>query len=279
MKKNFFVALLPLFLMAFATTISAQTKQPKPKSDSKPKTSKPTKKDDEEDVRNDEPKPKKGQSSDVQVFDKAKDDYDYFDKKKGDNSNPKNFIKINPFEALDGTFPIFFERVLTNKFSVEAGLGLTTTSETFAELRGIFGNSDYNNFVKGNTGNLFKLGFRYYSSKSDDIPEGPYFALEYQVKTYKFDALRYDASGSSTVYSAPYTPSTVTNGDFRILFGYQALSSGNFSWDYYLGVGWRQHTFNGWYNEDVNSSSKYTLGSSSSARPIFILGVKIGIGF
>jgi hypothetical protein len=272
MKKNFFLTLLPILLL-LCTHVSAQTKQPKPKTNAPPtKPSKPTQKKDDQ--------PKKGQSNDVQVFDdkdgKTKDDYDYFEKKSS-NSNPKNFIKIAPLESLDGTFPIFFERVLSNKFSVELGLGLTTTASTFAEIQGtVFGGGDYDNFYKGGTGSFIRIGGRYYASKSDDAPEGPYLGVEFQIKKFKFDAYRLDNTGYQ-VTSAPYSPTSITNTDLiRLVFGYHSLTDNNFGWDYYIGVAWRQHTFSGTYKDE---NSKVITGDLSSSYPTLLIGAKIGLGF
>jgi hypothetical protein len=264
MKKNFLLTLLPILLLV-CTHLTAQTKQPK----NTPNAPKPAKKDDKA--------PQKGQSDDVQIFDqtKAKDDYDYFEKKK--SSNPQNIVKIAPLEALDGTFPIFFERVLSNKFSVEVGLGVTTTTESFSIIRAeLTGSTEYENFYKGNTGSFFRIGAKYYASKSDDAPEGPYVGLEFQVKKFKFDAYKLDASGYA-IYSAPYQATTVTNTDLiRIVFGYQSLTRSDFAWDYYIGLAWRKHTFNGMYRDD---NSKPIIGEIASYKPVFVIGAKIGLGF
>ncbi len=267
MKKNLFLTLLP-FLLLLSTDILAQTKQPKPKSNGTTKPKQPSEKE-----------VKKGQSDDVQVFDqkdgKGKDDYDYFEKK--ESTNPKNVFKISLFEAIDGTFPLLFERVIAPKFTAELGLGVTTSSSGYAEIRSILGGSEYDNFVKGQTGSFVRIGVRYYPSRSDYVPEGPYFALEFQMKQFKFDALKLDAQGSP-IYSAPYQSTTITNYDLaRFVFGYQVLTGSNFTWDSYIGLGWRQHTFNGWYKDET--SGKAILGDNSSSYPTLMIGVKIGIGF
>jgi hypothetical protein len=263
MKKNFFLTLIPIFLLV-CTHLSAQTKPSK----QKPNTPKPAQKDDTQ--------PNKGQSKDVQVFDaNGKDDYDYFVKKNA--NNPKNVIKINPLEVLDGSFPVFYERVIHPKFSVEVGLGVTTVSSTFAEFRSALSNSAfYDGFVKGKTGTMFKIGVRYYASKGDDAPEGSYFAAEYQVKKFNFDAYKMDINGSR-ISSAPYQATSVTNSDLlRLLFGYQYEGNSNFKWDTFIGLGWRTTTLNGWY---LNDNSKAVLGSVSNVKPVFIIGFKLGVAF
>jgi hypothetical protein len=264
MKKNFFLTLLPIFLLV-CTHLTAQTKQPKPKADP-PKSAK-----------KDDKKPQKGQSEDVQVFDqaKAKDDYDYFEKKK--NSNPQNIVKLAPLELIDGTFPIFYERVLSPKFSVEIGVGVTATSESFSTLRAeLSGNTEYDNYYKGSTGSFIRIGAKYYAGRSDDAPEGPYVGAEFQIKKFKFDSYKLDATGYPSS-SAPYQATSVTNTDLiRIVFGYQSLTSSDFAWDYYIGLAWRQHTFNGQYKDD---NSKVILGDVTSYKPVFVIGAKIGLGF
>jgi hypothetical protein len=219
----------------------------------------------------------KGQSEDVQVFDKT-DDYEYFEKKS--SNNPKNIFKINPFDALDGSFPLFFERVLTNKFSAEIGIGVTTTSESFTSIRKeLFGSDFYEGFHQGQTGTFLKLGVRYYAGKNDDAPEGSYLALEYQTKNFQFDAYPYIKDGSNFYRAAtgPYQDTKVTNTDLiRVIFGYQSDNSSNFCWDPYIGIAMRKRTFDGWYEDE---SGKPILGSISETKPIFLIGAKLGIRF
>jgi hypothetical protein len=264
MKKNLVLTLLVCLVSVCTHHVTAQTKQPK-------KTTTPPQKKD--------PQPKKGQSKDVQVFDQsdAKDDYDYFEKKKSDN--PKNIIKINPLEILNASFPIFYERVLSPKFSAEIGIGLTTITPSFAEFQSaLLGGNGYafEGLQKGKTGPLLKIGFRYYAGRGDDAPEGAYFALEYQMKKYNFDAYKLNPGGDRS-YSAPYQASSITNTDLlRILFGYQYEGNSNFTWDPYIGLGWRQTTFNGYYQDDA---SKVVLGSISVYKPVFIIGFKMGVAF
>jgi hypothetical protein len=262
MKKNFLLTLLS-FLIFFCTDLTAQRRG---------ETSKPPKKENEKPKKE---KSKKGESKDVEVFDQG-DDYDYFEKKNSDN--PKNVFKINPLEALDGTFPIYFERVLNNKFSLEVGIGLTTTSSWSSSISSeLFGSNDYDGFYKGKTGLMFKFGARYYAGRNDDAPEGTYFALEYQAKNFKFDAYPY--INGSRASSGPYQETNVSNTDLvRILFGYQSEgSSSNFVWDPYIGIGWRKHNFEGWYQEDNKPAP--TLGSVSEYKPVFLIGFKMGIRF
>jgi hypothetical protein len=262
MKKIFLLTLL--FLNFWSVGLNAQRRGDSPKTPKK-ENQKPSKKES-----------KKGQSKDVQVFDQSDDyDNDVFDKKNADN--PKNIIKINPFEALDGAFPIYYERVLSDKFSVEVGVGLTATSAFTNEISaGLFDSKDYDGFYKGKTGLMFKLGARYYAGRGDYAPEGTYFALEYQAKNFKFDA--YPFINGSRTSSGPYQETTVSNTDLvRLLFGYQTDSSSNFVWDYFLGIGWRKHTVNGWYVDE--NTSVPALGEQSSYKPVLLLGIKMGIRF
>jgi hypothetical protein len=254
MRKNVLLRLLPSLCLLICVQINAQVK-PEPKQSTQ--------------------KSQKGQSKDVQVFD-VQDGYDTVEKKK--KALAKNIFKINPLEAIDGAFPVFYERVLSPKFSVEAGLGVTTTSSTFGALRTLLSESnEYEGLYKGKTGMMFKLGVRYYASKDDDAPDGTYFALESQIKQYKFDAYQYESIGGGRLVTGPYNPTTINNTDIiRILFGYQSENTSNFTWDTYIGLSWRKHTFNGWYQDE---GTRPVLGSISTYRPVFLCGVKIGICF
>ena len=270
MLKKYSLALFSVFLLLNAS-LFAQTK-PSKSGKKEEKKEAPTESQ-KEPKKESKKESKKGESKDVQVFD-AKDDYDYFEKK--NNSNPKNVIKINPLEILNGTFPIFYERVVAPKVSVEVGLGVTAVSAFYSALQQeLSNNQDYDGLAKGKTGLMFKIGARYYAGRRDEAPEGPYLGVEYQVKKYVYDAFPY--TGGYRASSGPTQEASSTDTDLlRILFGYQSDNSNNFSWDPYIGIGWRKHTFNGWY---LDENSKAILGSVSSSKPVFLIGVKMGLRF
>lgn len=289
MKGKLLLTLLALFLLG-TNSVIAQRRNGN-ESESKPKATKKepkkeVKKETETEVETEkveenksQPKPaKKGQSKEVQVFDNG-DDYDYFQKKK--SNSPKNAIKINPLEVLDGTFPIYFERVIHPKLSVEIGLGFTSTSPYYVSIRQELSNTgEYDGFAKSKTGSMFKLGARFYANRNDVAPEGAYFSLEYQVKKFKYDAYPLQGSPSNGYYRAsspPFKEESITNSDvIRVLFGYQYENDSNFSWDPYIGIGWRKRAFNGSYLDDNN---KPQFGTKSEAKPVFIVGFKMGILF
>ena len=216
---------------------------------------------------------KKGESKNIQVFD-SKDDYDNFNKNK--NFNPTNVLKVNPVDFITSTFPLFYERVVAPKVSVEVGLGVTVIRDFYYRLKeGFFGDKEYGGFVKAKTGLVFKIGARYYLGKYDNAPEGPYCGVEYQFKQYVFDALPY-AGGSRATSGLPYQKTTTTENDLiRLLYGYQFHANGTLIIDPYLGIGWRKHTFNGWYEDNKIP----ILGSHSASKLILIFGVKMGFRF
>ena len=220
---------------------------------------------------------KKGESSDVQVFDSADkaDENQYFEKKK--NSNPLNVVKIAPLEILEGMFTLSYERVVSSRMSVEANLGITTVSESQSILKsGLFGKTDYEGFAKPQSGTCFGLGVKFYLSKNDLAPDGGFIAIETRVRSYNFDA--YPFVGGNRASAGPYQKTTVTDADLlRVIFGYQTDGE-YFSWTPYAGLGYRKHTFTGWYEENDDSSTP-VLGSKSESKPVFLFGIKMGLRF
>jgi hypothetical protein len=220
---------------------------------------------------------KKGESDDVEVVE-ATEDADSFGKT--DNS-PKNILKISPLDAFDGTFPIYFERVLSNRLTFEVGVGITTSTESFIALRRITtsNNDFYDGFHKSQTGAFFKVGMRYYVSKRDDAPEGIYFGIEHQVKVFKFETYPFieDGSGYYRSSTGPFQEAKVSNWDlFRFVIGYQSQRVSNFTWDPFVGIAYQKTSFEGWVKGENGSP---VLSNESESKPVFLIGFKMGILF
>jgi hypothetical protein len=214
----------------------------------------------------------KGQSDDVEVV-SQETDTDYFVKKQ--NKMPKNVFKLDLIEVLDGTFPLFYERVIAPKFSAQLGVGMTSFTPILAELRPIYSgiyDEDYLGYVKAKTGIYLSIGARYYAGRNTFAPEGAYIAVESQFKQYKFEA---ESSNGSA--SGDKTETKITNFDMiRILFGFQGEKYNNFTWEPQIGFGWRKHTYDGLIRDDNFNPIR---GSVTSVKPVLVFGFKIGVQF
>jgi hypothetical protein len=212
----------------------------------------------------------KGQSDEVEIV-TQETDTDYFVKKK--NSLPKNVFKLDLLEVFDGTFPLFYERVIAPKISLQLGVGVTSFKPIFAEFRPIYSgisDDDYlGNDAKDKTGLFLSIGAKYYAGRNTFAPEGAYLAVESQFKQYKFETV--NNSGSTKIETK------ITNFDmFRVLFGFQGEEFNNFTYEPQLGFGWRKHTFDGLIRDD---NQNLILGSVSTVKPVFVFGFKIGLRF
>jgi hypothetical protein len=217
----------------------------------------------------------KGQSDDVEIVNQETDT-DYFVKKK--NSLPKNVFKLDLLEVFDGTFPLFYERVVTQKISVQLGVGVTSFKPLFAEYRPIYSgisDDDYLGYeAKPQTGLFLSIGAKYYAGRNTFAPEGAYLAVESQFKQYKFETVQEYSNGNA---GGDKAQTTITNFDmFRVLFGFQGEEFNNFTYEPQLGFGWRKHTYDGWIKDD---NLNPILGSVSTVKPVLVFGFKIGLRF
>jgi hypothetical protein len=251
MKNKFLF--LAIILAIFSVDASAQTKKKKPVK--KTETSK---------------------SSEVQVFDEG-DDKDFFDSKK--NKEIRNTLKINPLAALVGDMPLYYERVLSPKFSVEAGVGLTLKSRLGSSLATEigFGGTDLGDNVvtdKSLIGPYYSIALRYFpTSRSNTIPEGLYFSLASRYRKYSFD-IHLDNE------SLPFDDkqSKVTQLDLgRITVGYVWMSD-KFTSEIFGGFGVRKVTIDTHFYNAANNYAIEPL-SKSYQTPALIVGYRLGFGF
>ena len=191
----------------------------------------------------------------------------------------KNVVKVNPLLFFRGEIPIYFERALTPRLSLEVGVGVTLRDY----LALSFGSNDADDFGAGTDiipQLSFHIGARYYLV--DDLePQGTYFQANFSHLQYTKDIHMKAPNGALT--DSTLRDDRIYN-DFRVYFGYQMLSNNsNWMFDIYSGLGVRDQ-FNTRVEEQVDLSSDpnqyvYTVTESSEIVPVFFLGVKVGLGF
>jgi hypothetical protein len=194
----------------------------------------------------------------------------------------KNAVKINPLLFFRGEIPIYFERALTPKLSLEVGLGITLRNYLALSFVG----DDADDFGAGTeiVPNLsYHMGARWYFM--DDLePVGTYLHVEYAHLVYAKDIRAKGADGQFT--DVTYRDERTYN-DVRLLFGYQTLSFNN-NWlvDFYGGAAFRSRnniivTENAIPPAQENGAVTYDyeVTESSDNVPAFFLGFKLGIGF
>ncbi|MFT5819494.1 MAG: hypothetical protein ACI8ZM_000718 [Crocinitomix sp.] len=192
------------------------------------------------------------------------------------SSDVVNILKFGMLEPFSGSFSVYFERVLTDKISVEAGLGLTINDYLNVALNDIddlIGNSNGN---EAKLGQAFSLGVRYYPGF---IPEDFYVAPEFRFKRY--------VSSQSYIEDAvekTFNESKVLSIG-RVTFGYHYLVMDNIFWDFYGGFGiaqvnQKELSIGTVYDPITDTNvTTYEPEVTTGLVPKLHIGIKLGIGF
>jgi hypothetical protein len=191
----------------------------------------------------------------------------------------KNVIKFNPLVFFRGEIPLYYERALTPRLSLEAGIGVTLRNYLALSFAG----DDADEFGAGTEiipRPSFQVGFRYYLS--DDIePNGAYLQTSFAHLNYTKDIR---TKGPTGEFTDEKLRDDRTYNDVRFLLGYQMLSSNsNWLFDVYGGLGYRDR-FNQKVIERLDLTQDpiqrvYTTEESKDQTIAFFLGVKFGLGF
>ena len=208
--------------------------------------------------------------------------------KRTDNiSQYRQLLKVCPLWLLEGNVPIFYERKVGNKVTIEPSVGLT------------FNNYVWEVFEQGGVynGGAIPVSTRYYKpSFSAGValkfyPSGAfngfYISPELRYRNYQSQAL------NNTVTNNPGTPSTnpsnysqesLTFTDFKFVFGYMTFIGDVVPIEFFWGLGARQRNETRFYdntsiNNGYGTTVNYGLITYNKFVPVFSTGIKIGIGF
>ncbi len=130
-------------------------------------------------------------------------------------SEAKNVFKINLTSFLSGDLPVYYERVLTKQFSIEAGVGVILPFYVF-EGSNIY--SDEQIITNPDGGYSLWIHPKLYFWRA---PEGMYFGLQYRYRKYLQDN------------------AVVRYSDYTINYGYQWILGTHFVLDANIGAGFR----------------------------------------
>jgi hypothetical protein len=189
----------------------------------------------------------------------------------------KNVVKFNPLAFFRGEIPVYFERALSPRLSLEVGVGVTLRNYLVMAYAG----DDADEFGAGTEiipRPSFQAGFRYYLV--DDIePNGSYVQTSFAHLNYTKDIR---LKGPTGAFTDDKLRDDRTYNDVRVLFGYQQLSSNsNWLFDVYGGVGYRDR-LNVKVQERIDFTTDqftYSVEESKDQTVAIFLGVKFGIGF
>lgn len=193
----------------------------------------------------------------------------------------KNVLKINPLIFFRGEIPLYYERALTPKLSLEAGLGVTLRNYLALSFVG----DDADDFGAGTDiiPNLsYHIGARWYLT--DDLePAGWYINPEFAHLTYSKDIRHKRPDGT---FSDKSSLDERTYNDVRLLVGYQSINySSNWLLDFYGGLGFRNRDNivvkeNHIIRADPEPDEYvYDIERRNENVLAVFLGVRIGFGF
>jgi hypothetical protein len=186
-------------------------------------------------------------------------------------------LKCNPVALGRGQLPVYVERRIHAKYSLEAALGITFEDyfkSIFLQGKQAFQKDPKETHLSGITA---KLALRYFPRGT--ALSGLYFSPEMDWTNY-----RKDIQG---VYLQ--TDNTYANGslrdqqkyiDFKALLGYQTLESGDsdISMDWYVGIGLRAGEENNVVLDERNANV-IKLSHGTVYSPVIAIGIKLGLGF
>lgn len=186
----------------------------------------------------------------------------------------RNAIKIDPIQIVVGEYELIYERILSDHWSVEAGMGITRRNY-FPDSRD-YTLDDLGQNVSIETGYSFTLSVRNYFRESPELI-GPYLELGGNIRQYDLTYSVIDSSGALTGDAFPDTRK-FTSGFLNV--GFQALPQNtNIFADFYVGVALRYADLRIIRADDINDPETYFYQDKEEWRWGFNVGVKIGVGF
>lgn len=188
----------------------------------------------------------------------------------------KNCVKMNPLLFLQGEIPVYFERAVSPRISLEVGMGIT--ARNYISLTVGDEADDFGAGTEVEHKLAAHVGIRYYLT--DDLePYGWYLSPEFATRTYTKVITTKDDEGNFT--DEKLKDERVYN-DAKLLLGFQLLSgTSNWMVDFYGGLGGRSRDLQKVREELdlVNDKRTYTTELVDDTVLGVYLGFKVGVGF
>jgi len=181
-----------------------------------------------------------------------------------------NLIKFNIIEAFAGDFSFYYERLLTENFSAEIGMGPTVSNFVSSLWSG--NNPSTDDTYEALMGYSFLLGARYYPYRAADEF---YVAPEFKYRMYHNNRSYTDLLGEDR--SMEESSKTALG---RLTFGYVYFFDDNIFVDLSAGFGIGKITTTelSWQVNDLGFNEPIE-DVSSNLTPRFHLGLKLGVAF
>jgi len=222
-----------------------------------------------------------------------------YDKKHKKPSDEANTIKIAPLGFVSGAFPVYYERVINDFFSVQGGIGITSRNyvrNAFQSIGDNFlspvypwsSNSTYDladpaleiGDRKANLGFLFSLQPRIYFTS--DAPDESYMGISYDFYRYNFSipGMVYNTATSEYNHAGSTKKEHENISDLMVWFGYQDVYD-RISIEYSTGIGIRNVKGVKYYFAEDNSSGTPTTleGYAPYKQTLFNFNIGIRVGY
>lgn len=186
-----------------------------------------------------------------------------------------NGLKYDPLQVLRGEISVFYERRISNRVSIELGVGVTRRNWTDSW----FNNTDADDLRRNitvYTGPAFRLGVRYYLMDSPEL-NGVYIMPQLAYRIYEKSFAEIDSTGN---LNGQTHLDRREIGEFNITFGYQHLSyNSNFFYDIYFGIGHALYRGARVKRQNVPIETLYYTEPRNSNSWLPVIGLKLGLGF
>lgn len=213
---------------------------------------------------------------DIVIIDKGYgSDRAVFKKEPRLNENTR-IVKFSPLQMIVGEINLSYEFQTSKKGSVEFGAGPTISNIGFGGQSHIIdpwgGQTETSAF-----GFFASAAYKYYPLDATEALNRFYVSPELKYRLYNFGL-------NDLSQNLEPTSGDETQVNFLFNFGYQAWVSKSFSLDFFVGMGLGMEMVNSAFADAVYDPAtngyeyKWTESSSSEARYVFTMGMKVGIG-
>jgi len=158
------------------------------------------------------------------------------------NQEPEGIYKLNVASLINGDMSFSYERILSDFFSVEAGVGYLLPYHLYDIT------SRFENWISLNPDFGYSILFSPKFYALGEAPDFKYYAIQYRLRHYV-------QNKESIIFN-----------DFSFIMGSQFIMDRKYILDVFVGAGGRH------YSDEFKVSNNFNFNSS----PLWILGCKVG---
>lgn len=213
------------------------------------------------------------------------------------NNGDNNIIKIAPLGFISGTFPILYERKITDYFTIQGSLGIT--HKNYMRTATQNANERYQNYEyswndpskddvsadpydfdlrKFKSGFMYSIQPRFYFES--EAPEGNFLGLSLDGYKYNFEIPAVKGTANSNTQNGSMQSEYDNITDFMVHFGHQAIYD-KLTFEYSADIGLRKvkgYRYAAAANYGNNSIEQGSLTFNQSNLN-FNIGIKVGYHF